>query len=273
MALGAHRIFLGIFCALLLAIVSTAYANPAGKGRDRDDRHGREEKQSVSQQLIEIWTDNGLVNIDSLIVLTNVDTVLATLTEVGVRRNNEDRFDMSRLPVLGGLFGGSREPEEAVPSDPVRIGTAHLIGSTLAVDLATPPSIDLSPRAIQPIEDPFRLRYGKSLSEEIRELVALRPRVDPKIFHALSGSEFAIEEIRVLNDKYSYSMPASAFATIGNLRGTPTPDGGRQLSPEQIREIRETVELIDRVAGDAYLEESRLTLVLRPTVLDERYGR
>ncbi|GIK96765.1 MAG: hypothetical protein BroJett029_09740 [Alphaproteobacteria bacterium] len=268
MAVGASKIFGGLVCAFLLTIASTASANPAGHGQDRDkDRHGRED-QPVRQQLIRITTENGFVEIDSLIVFTNVDEVVAALTEAGVRRVDEDRVDLAELPILGGLFGGSRETEE--PREPIRIGNVHLIGPTLAIDLATPPSVNLATDAVQPIEDPYRLRYGRSLGQEIREILAARPAPGAEIAHALRGSEFAIDKIRVLNGKYGYSMPASAFGSVAGLRGISAEGGVKQLSPEQIKEIKE---LFGTPAGDAYLDRTELTLVIRPTVLEDYYDR
>lgn len=267
MAVGASHIFGGLVGAFLLAIASAASANPAGHNQDRDkDRHGREEPDR--QQLIRITTENGFVEIDTFIIFTNVHDVVAALTESGVRRVDENRLDLTELPILGGLFGGSRETEES--REPIRIGTAHLIGPTLAIDLATPPSVNLAANEVQPIEDPYRLRYGRPLGQELREILATRPAPGTRIAHALGGSEYAIDKIRVLNGKYGYSMPASAFGTIGNVRGIPAQSGGKQLSPEQIKEIKE---LFGTPAGDAYLERAELILVLRPTILDDYYER
>lgn len=266
--MGASRVLGGFVCALLLAITSAASANPAGHGKDRDkDRHGRQE-EPVRQQLIRIRTDNGFVEIDSLMVFTNVDEVVAALTEAGVRRSDENRLNLTDLPVIGGLFGGSREKKDR--DEPIRIGNVHLIGPTLAIDLATPPSPNLAMNVVQPIDDPYRLRYGKSLGQEIREILATRPRPGAEIVHALRGSEFAIDEIRVLNGKYGYSMPASAFGTVAGLRGIATQEATTQLTPKQIKEIKE---LFGKPAGDAYLERSQLTLVIRPTILDDYYDR
>ncbi len=267
MAVGASKVFGGLVCAFLLTIASTASANPAGHGQDRDkDRHGREE-QSVQHGSIRITTENGFVQIESLIVFTD-DEVVAALTEAGVRRVDEDRVRLSDLPVLGGLFGGSRETETR--DDPLRIGSVHLIGRTLAVNLATPPPVGLAANVVQPIDDPYRLRYGRPLGQEIREILAARPAPGAEIAHALRGSEFAIDKIRVLNGKYGYSMPASAFGSVAGPRGISAEGGVKQLSPEQIKEIKE---LFGTPAGDAYLDRTELTLVIRPTVLEDYYDR
>lgn len=259
----------GILAAALLAgIGAAALANPESHGnrdRERDDKDHQEAEGTVTQRFIEIRMEDGsVIEIDTMVILIDPATAFGAITDDGVRRANEDKVDLSGLPVIGGLFGDGSS-SSAGPSEPVRVGNVHLFGPTMAIDLSSGTPIDLDPEVAQPIGE--RELYGRNLRQQIRDVLSTLPA--PQAGNALRTSNHATDSVRVLNGKYSYAMPSSAFRPV-TLDGAPAPDEAKPLSPEQIKEIKE---LFGRPAGHAYLEGAEISVLVQPFVRQDYYPR
>lgn len=268
MSLKAVGILAG---ALLLAGVgAAALANPENHGnrdRQKDDKDRHEVEGTVTQRFIKIRMEDGsVIEIDTMVIFIDPNTVVGAVTDDGVRRANEDKVDLSGLPVVGGLFGGNSS-SSAGRDQPVRVGSAHLLGPTMVINLSSGTPIGLDPESVQPVGE--QKLYGQSLRQQIRDILSTRPQPAQPSTNALRSSAYGIDGVRVMNDKYSYAMPSSAFRPL-DIGGTPAAGQGRPLSPEQIKEIKE---LLGEPAGRAYLEGAELTVLVQPYVRGDYYPR
>lgn len=244
----------GVLAGALLLAGATAMANPQNHGdRDKEDRSSNQPDERTTRQSITINTENGEIKISSVLIITDTAEVLGALTETGVRRHDEDKVDLSGLPLIGGLFGGET-------SAPVRIGDAHILGPTLLIDLASPSDGRATSVSDLPPPTPEeRVAIGRSMDARIREIMALGlPPVD--LIHHVERSALLIEQLQVRSQKNRQTMPASSLGRIGLLGSDAPPE--RPINAALLEEIRAFERLLGMPDATTYLEERNLTVAI-----------
>ncbi len=252
---------------LVLAVgLGPAQATQAGGGdhdRSRDrDRDNTQTSEPILQQFITISTENGEIQIRSVVVLTNRQEILATRTDMGngIRYDKGNRLDLSGLPLIGGLFGGGEDEGE---NTPIPIGGVHVLGPTLAIDLRSPPPttfiVDLPPA---PTEE--ETSAGRALDTTISELLERLPSADvpyATLVHDLQGSEFLLDHLQLRQGTATQTMPRLNLGRIGML-SDPPPDG--PVNKKLMEEMKELEHLLGSPDGIASLDGSRLLMVIEP---------
>lgn len=244
-----------LFGALLLAssLGEVAQANPTGREREKN-RQNERVGEPVRQQVITISTVNGEVRISSVIVITDAQEVLATMTDTGVLKEDTDRVDLSSVPIIGGLFGSSKDKDT---TDLVPIGNVHILGPTLAIDLRSPPTRTMVVNLPANVREE-REQAGRSMDSTIREILELRPR-DMSLVHHLQGSEFLLEHLQVRQEKSDQTLSRMSLGRIG-IFGDPVPEGPVD------KELADKIEEFERLFGEpdatAYLQERTLLVTI-----------
>lgn len=267
--MGMRRIA-GVAVTVLCLAVGAALANPNQDGgskrdRDRNERGGLQE--TVSVRVIPISEFDRQIQLTTVIIASNTDRVLGASTETGVQRVDEDRFDLGGIPLIGGLFGGDEDEDEG-PTFPLRIGTAYVIGSSLAVDLrkafdglATDGTGSVDPQSV-----------STALADRIAAASGAETPTSRLAYRW--NQEIVIDGVKVLHRNYSYEMPGGSFVDIGSLKEASAASGEAGASGGKVPllgDIPLAGGLFGRPAGGAYLEGRKLVVVIKPSIHADRY--
>lgn len=261
----------GVVFSVLCLASGAALANPNQDGgskrdRDRNDRGGLEETATV--RIIPISEFNRQIQLTTVIIASNTDRVLGASTETGVQRVDEDRFDLGGIPLVGGLFGGGDEDDDEGPTFPLRIGTAYIIGSSLAVDLQDAFGRSVANEADGADPD----SVSAALEDRIAAASGATPSTSTLTYRW--NQEIVIDGVKVLHRNYSYQMPGVSFVDIGSLTETSAQNGESEASGGRIPflgDIPLVGSLFGRPAGGAYLEGRNLVVLIKPSILEDDY--
>ena len=259
-------------------IVAAALAGAAALANQNDDRREREDRNDHggpettktvrSIPVASEVSESGQILITSVIVIANTGDVLGVLTDSGIRRVDENRVDLSGVPLIGGLFGGGGDDDdEGGPARPIRIGTAFLIGNTLAVDAGAPPTTGSS--APPATTDEVEIKSA-AIEARIAE-VSNATSGSSGIAFAWDGAFLELDSFTLLNRSYSYNAKASQFVKVGSVVEAPDESDAGDGRVPMLGDIPLLASLFGQKLGDAYLERRDLMVLIKPSILEDDY--